>query len=67
MKAIQPLACLLLASLLSACSDDVTETRMPAMEATGQQEMGTLDPVAAATGPESPYEDIAPPRPAART
>lgn len=61
MKAIQPLACLLLASLLSACSDDVAETRMPTMEATGQQEMGTLDPVAAATGPESPYEDIAPP------
>lgn len=61
MKTITPLACLLLAVLLTSCADEVVEPPAHAIGATGQDDIDTLQPVTAATGPESPYEHIAPP------
>ncbi|MGY0633076.1 SAM-dependent methyltransferase [Luteimonas sp. A478] len=62
MKVIKTLACLvLLVPLLSACADEAVEARMHTVEAAGQDDIGTLPPITAATGPESPFEDGAPP------
>ena len=62
-NAILPLACLLLlVPLLSACAEDAANANEPTFEsAVAQDDMGTLDPVTAATGPESPFEEGAPP------
>ena len=63
MNAIRTLACLLLLlPLLSACADDAANANEPAFEPVAtQDDIGTLDPVSAATGPESPFEEGAPP------
>ncbi|MGO1541215.1 MAG: SAM-dependent methyltransferase [Luteimonas sp.] len=63
MNAIRSLACLLLLlPLLSACADDAANANEPAFEPVAtQDDIGTLDPVTAATGPESPFEEGAPP------
>ena len=63
MNPIRSLACLLLVlPLLSACSDDAVGAAEPAFEPAGVvDDIDTLDSVAAATGPESPYEADAPP------
>ncbi|MFZ7094704.1 SAM-dependent methyltransferase [Luteimonas dalianensis] len=63
MNAFRSLACLLLVlPLLSACSDDTTVAAEPAFESSAPADgFDTLDPVAAVSGPESPYEADAPP------
>ena len=62
MNAIRSLACLLLlTALLSACADDAANANEPALEPVAAQgQVDTLDPVTAATGPESPFEEGAP-------
>ena len=65
MNAIRTLACLLLLlPLLAACADDAANANAneAAFEpAPAQDDIGTLEPLAAATGPESPFEEGAPP------
>ena len=65
MNAIRTLACLLLLlPLLAACADDAANANAneAAFEpAPVQDDIGTLEPLTAATGPESPFEEGAPP------
>jgi len=63
MNAIRALACLLLlVPLLSACADGSPAAGEPAFESAAADEgIDMLDPVTAATGPESPFEEGAPP------
>ena len=63
MNAIRTLAFLLLLPLLAACADDPAVANTPAFEATPQANdgIGTLEPLAATTEPDSPFEADAPP------
>lgn len=61
MNAIRAFACLSMLALLSACADDTADAGRAAAAASGQDHIGTLPPVTAATGPESPFEEGAPP------
>lgn len=63
MNAIRILACLfLLVSLLSACADEAVDVQQSAVADPAVEDgIGTLPAVNAATGPESPFEEGAPP------